>query len=115
MRMLRRCLALLLAATLVLGWTGAAAAGGCAPTAAMAETANSAAPGGCGTCDDGAGGQPQQGCMVLACAAACAAGPVLTSASALQRAGATAARETAWPPADRADLRTIRPDIPPPR
>jgi hypothetical protein len=114
--MFRRALSVFLALVLVLGWTGAIASAGCvAPTGKVTATL-SAAPGGCGTCEeDDAKGRPQQGCAVLACTAGCVSGPATAADPAPSISRVNAIDTLALAPHDALRARAIPPDHPPPR
>ena len=109
--MIRRALALLLAATLVLGSTGVSAATPCAETAKAATASGE----GCKSCG-GAGDQSQSNCAALACGSACATGPMVVLGDHASRISPISAGAADSPPRDDgAMIRSIRPDLPPPR
>ena len=114
--MIRRSLAVLLALSLVLGWTGAIASAGCGAGTGKAAATLSVLPGGCDTCEDDEGkGQTRQGCAVLNCAAGCVSGPATAATFMPRFGGAIASEKTAAAPNDALTARAIPPDHPPPR
>jgi hypothetical protein len=116
MHMIRRVLWLFVAAALVLGGAGAFAASGCGAPAATAAVILSASPDGCGVCcSDEEKGQPQQGCVALACAARCVSGPAITADSPPGPGHAFALEKMVAAPHEVLRARAIPPDIPPPR
>jgi hypothetical protein len=112
MRMLRRTLAWLLAAALVLGPLGAGASA--LPAACAAEPATAAAPasGNCKNCGDQG---KDTGCPPADCTATCVAGPAFAAPAALVQRAAEPAPAGALSPADAPAARAIPPDPPPPR